>query len=97
MPDLNFRSPDVVKAIKDVLTFWMDRGVDGFRVDAAPHIFEHDDFLDEPFSGDLQAKPYEYSFLDHIYTRDLPETLDIIYEFRDFVDEYSRTHGRDTM
>lgn len=33
-PDLNFRNPVVVQEMKDVLTYWMDRGADGFRIDA---------------------------------------------------------------
>lgn len=36
-PDLNFREPRVVEAMKDVLTFWLDQGADGFRIDAINH------------------------------------------------------------
>jgi alpha-glucosidase len=39
-PDLNLRNPEVVARLKEVLTFWLDLGVDGFRVDAAGRFFE---------------------------------------------------------
>lgn len=39
MPDLNFEEPAVKAAIKEVAQFWLDRGVDGFRLDAAEHIY----------------------------------------------------------
>lgn len=58
-PDLNYRSTAVVAEMKDVLKFWLDKGVDGFRVDAIPHLFEVDkdkdgNYPDEPLSGDCQ-------------------------------------------
>ena len=37
-PDLNYRNPKVVQEIKDVITFWTARGVDGFRIDAVPYL-----------------------------------------------------------
>lgn len=37
-PDLNYRNPAVREEMEKVLTFWMDRGVDGFRVDAINHM-----------------------------------------------------------
>jgi alpha-glucosidase len=37
-PDLNYRNPRVVQEMKDILTFWLNKGVAGFRVDAIPHL-----------------------------------------------------------
>jgi maltose alpha-D-glucosyltransferase/alpha-amylase len=41
-PDLNFDNPDVAEAIFDVVRFWLDLGLDGFRLDAVPYLFERD-------------------------------------------------------
>lgn len=69
-PDLNFRNPHVVQDIEDLMGFWLDRGVTGFRVDSANHLFEVEDLRDEPLSGQPVA-PTTYEYLDHYYTRDL--------------------------
>lgn len=44
-PDLNFRNLEVRMEMENILTYWMDLGVDGFRVDATSHLIEHKDFL----------------------------------------------------
>jgi maltose alpha-D-glucosyltransferase / alpha-amylase len=41
-PDLNFDNPEVQQAILDVVRFWLDLGLDGFRLDAVPYLFERD-------------------------------------------------------
>jgi len=41
-PDLNYDNPDVQRAMLDVLRFWLDKGLDGFRCDAVPYLFERD-------------------------------------------------------
>jgi len=41
-PDLNFENPDVSKEILDIAAFWLDRGLDGFRVDAVPYLCERE-------------------------------------------------------
>lgn len=41
-PDLNYRNPDVLRSILDVMHFWLDFGVDGFRLDAVPYLMERD-------------------------------------------------------
>ncbi len=47
-PDLNWRNPEVERAMCDVLRFWFDRGVDGFRVDAIHHLLEDEELRDNP-------------------------------------------------
>jgi maltose alpha-D-glucosyltransferase / alpha-amylase len=41
-PDLNFENPQVQDAMLEVLRFWLDRGIDGFRLDAVPYLYEED-------------------------------------------------------
>ncbi|MCF6425346.1 MULTISPECIES: maltose alpha-D-glucosyltransferase [Amycolatopsis] len=41
-PDLNYENPDVQEAMLDVLRFWLDLGIDGFRLDAVPYLFEQE-------------------------------------------------------
>lgn len=73
-PDLNYRNPDVVKAMDEVIMFWLDKGVSGFRVDAVNHLFEVPDLRDEPLSGKTDD-PNEYDYTQHIYSRDLVNIL----------------------
>ena len=50
-PDLNYRNPNVINEMKNVLMFWLNMGVDGFRMDAVQWIWEDENFEDEPISG----------------------------------------------
>lgn len=66
-PDLNYRSSAVVDEMKGVLKFWLDKGVDGFRVDAIPHLFEVEkdkdgNYPDEPLSGDCTDDKFAVRF-----------------------------------
>ncbi|KAM3964636.1 maltase A1-like [Aphomia sociella] len=98
-PDLNYRNPAVVEEMKNVIRFWLDKGVAGFRVDAIAHLFEVDKELfggkypDEPLSGDLNADPLSYSYLSHIYTIDHDLTFDMVYQWREVLDEYKEKDG----
>src|SRR5690606_27568671 len=47
-PDLNWRNPDVQSAMIGVMRFWLDRGIDGFRVDVMWHMIKDDAFKDNP-------------------------------------------------
>ncbi len=54
-PDLNFENPAVADAMFDVVRFWMDLGIDGFRLDAVPYLFEEDGH-----SGENHPKTHEF-------------------------------------
>ena len=58
-PDLNLRNPLVVEELKNVLRFWLNLGVSGFRIDAVPHFFEDERFLDENIVPDKSPGSYE--------------------------------------
>ena len=93
-PDLNFHNPDVQAATLDNVQFWLERGVDGFRLDAINFCF-HDRLLrDNPpkpkeqrtgrgFSPD---NPYAYQY--HYYNNTQPENLPFLESLRRLVDRY---------
>ncbi|MCK1391518.1 alpha-amylase family glycosyl hydrolase [Bradyrhizobium sp. 1] len=56
-PDLNWRNPDVRAAIADVMRFWLDRGVDRFRVDAGAVLIKDDLLRDNPPTPEAEGKP----------------------------------------
>lgn len=86
-PDLNFHNPAVRKAVLDVAEFWLDRGVDGFRIDVA-NFFCHDPQLRDnpPFPHPHPVKPYWMQ--RQVYTRNQPETLSFVAAFRSCLDRY---------
>ncbi|XP_055541951.1 probable maltase [Wyeomyia smithii] len=91
-PDLNYRNPAVVEEMKNVLRFWLDRGVGGFRIDAVPYLFESAEvsgrYRDEPLSR-ATDDPENPAYLVHTQTFDQPETFDMAYQWRAVLDEYS--------
>jgi len=76
---------------KDILAFWIDKGVTGFRFDAIKHLYESDTFLDEPCLTNEVECATKYVSLKHSYTTDQPETIEIIAEWRKFIDDYMRS------
>lgn len=98
-PDLNFRNPDVVEEMKNILRFWLEKGVAGFRVDAIAHLFEVDKekyggkYPDEPISGDDLDDPLSYNYLSHVYTKDQDETFDMIYQWREVFEDIKKKDG----
>ncbi|XP_029679967.1 maltase A2-like [Formica exsecta] len=94
-PDLNFSNPDVRDEMKNVLKFWLDLGIDGFRIDSAPFIYEDPELRDEPRSYAAGLTPRDYSYLDHIYTVDQKPTYELFGDWRKYVDDYADEHNQD--
>lgn len=83
--------------LQKVLIFWMDRGVYGFRIDAVPHLFEVNrntkgHVPNEPLSGNTND-PEDYGYLNHVFTVDQPETIDMVYQWRQLLNDYKNNHG----
>ncbi|XP_073813072.1 maltase A1-like [Musca autumnalis] len=103
-PDLNYRNPNVVAAMKDVLNFWMDHGIDGFRIDAVPFLFESEidpetgTYPDEPVEADTSAcpDPTDWCHLQHPHTNSLPECIDMVYQWRQVIDIWKLEHNSTT-
>ncbi|XP_073813075.1 maltase A1-like [Musca autumnalis] len=102
-PDLNYRNPKVVEEMKNVMRFWLGKGISGFRIDAVPFLFEKEldtdnNYPDEPVVENVSncPDPDDYCHLQHIYTNDQPETFDMAYQWRALADEFKREHGGDT-
>jgi alpha-glucosidase len=85
-PDLNWRNPEVRKAMYDVLRFWLDRGAAGFRVDAVSRLFEDPRLHDDPILPGKNA--YGDPNIQHKYTQELPEVHDVLREIRAVADSY---------
>lgn len=94
-PDLNFENKEVVTEMLDIVRFWIQKGVDGFRVDAVPHMFEDQQFLDEPVNPDAgeDTLPTDYSYLLHPHTYNLPGVFEVLAQFRKLIDIYSLSDG----
>ncbi|KAL3866289.1 hypothetical protein ACJMK2_043596 [Sinanodonta woodiana] len=93
-PDLNFRNPLVRRSQENVLRFWLDKGVDGFRVDAVLALFEDIHLRDEPRSfNPLHIREDDHYYLKHVYTQHQPEIHEVIAEWRTLLDSYSKTDG----
>jgi alpha-glucosidase len=88
-PDLNWREPQVRAAMMAALKFWLDRGVDGFRLDAAPLFFKDPQWRDNPPNPDYRAGELPDSTQRPIHTRNQPGIHELFAELRALVDGYS--------
>jgi alpha-glucosidase len=86
-PDLNWRNPQLRSAIADVMRFWLDRGVDGFRVDASAVLIKDAHLRDNPSNPAAQGKPPPQRQTP-VFTDDRPETMQCIEFIRGVIDEY---------
>jgi alpha-glucosidase len=89
-PDLNWRNPALRAAMLDVLRFWLDRGVDGFRVDVIWLLVKDEQLRDNPPNPGWQPGQSEHDRLLDLYSADQPEVHGIIAEMRAVLEGYDQ-------
>ncbi len=87
-PDLNWRNGEVRRAMYEVLRFWLDRGVDGFRVDVLWHLIKDDRFRNNPPNPDWTPDQPGIRRCLQLYSADRPEVHEVVAEMRAVLDEY---------
>ena len=91
-PDLNWRNSEVRAAMYDVEKFWIERGVEGFRLDAITTLFEDPELRDENVVNGPDGKPEINAFgdvrLDNSRTDDLPEVHDVLKDLHHVAASY---------
>jgi alpha-glucosidase len=87
-PDLNWRNPEVREAMLKVLRFWLDRGVDGFRVDAIHHLFEDERLRDNPPNPEWRPGLSPARRVIRAHTMDQPEVQEAVAAMRRIADSY---------
>lgn len=89
-PDLNWRNPAVKQEMFQIAKFWLDKGVDGFRLDIFHVIFKDAEFRDNPFHWSYLPKDdYVGFFTEWKYTINQPETVKLAEELRLVLDKFT--------
>ena len=89
-PDLNWRNPEVEQAMLGIMRFWLNKGVDGFRVDAMWHMVKDLQWRDNPKNPDYKEWMGTYEQLLPVYSTDQPEMHGIVATMRKVLDEYDQ-------
>jgi len=93
-PDLNFNNPDVQDAMLDTAKFWLDKGVDGFRLDALNHCFCDPQLRDNPAKERAGGRGIQfdglwpYTMQHHAYDKSQPSMIELIKKIRVLTDQY---------
>jgi alpha-glucosidase len=87
-PDLNWRNPEVQQAMLDVIRFWFDKGVDGFRIDVLWHIIKDERLRDNPPNPDYKPHEPTYCQVLPVYSTDQPEVHQFVRMLREVADAY---------
>jgi alpha-glucosidase len=87
-PDLNWRNPAVRAAMYDVMRFWFDRSVDGFRIDVLWHMIKAFDFPDNPPNPAYQPAMGDMHRVLQLHSADQPEVHEIAADMRAIADSY---------
>jgi len=87
-PDLDWRNPELRAAMYDALRFWLERGVDGFRVDVLWHLMKDPEFRDNPPNPAWTQGARDVDRYLQLYSCDRPEIHDLVAEMRGVLDAY---------
>jgi alpha-glucosidase len=94
-PDLNFHNRDVQDAVLDAVKFWLERGVDGFRLDTVNYYFHDKELRDNPphapdsEEAGLDAPDVNpYGMQSHLYDKTQPENIEFLKRFRALLEQY---------
>ena len=85
-PDVNWRNPQVYAAMLDVFRFWLEKGVDGFRLDIFNEYFKDEQFRDNPTRRGLHLRAFDRT--SHVYDNSQPEMLSLLNDIRKLMDCY---------
>jgi alpha-glucosidase len=87
-PDLNWRNPEVQREMFNAMKFWLDKGVDGFRVDVIWHMIKDAQYRDNPRNPDYREGMSPYYQQVPAYSTDQPEVHDVIRKMRGVIEQY---------
>ena len=87
-PDLNWRNPEVERAMHDTLRFWLDRGVDGFRIDVMGMIVKHPELADNPLNPEWSHAAAGVRKYLETNSRNYPDVFAAVQRIRGVLDEY---------
>ncbi|HEY3799293.1 MAG TPA: alpha-amylase family glycosyl hydrolase [Caulobacteraceae bacterium] len=87
-PDLNYWNPDVQGAVLEIARFWLDRGVDGFRLDVINYLVHDRALSDNPAANRRRTPRMATDMQLHVRDRSQPQTLDFIAKLRALMDAY---------
>ena len=93
-PDLNVHNPAVQDALLDVARFWLDRGVDGFRIDAINFAMHDPRLRDNPPAPPGGKRTRSFDFQLHIHNQSHPDIVKFLERLRGVTDRY---HDRFTL
>jgi len=85
-PDLNWRNNELRQAVYEEFRYWLDAGVDGFRLDVINFFVKDKEFRNNPFAIGRYPRPHDMQ--KHIYNRNQPELHDILHDIRSILDGY---------
>jgi len=100
-PDLNWRNPHLRRAMLDTLRFWLERGVDGFRIDVAHVLMKDPELRDNPRGSQGRAAFHKdmgaYGSQEHVHDRNHPDVHGVYREIRALLDSYSTAQPRTSV